>query len=132
MRLLTNIENYSINSGITNSFLSPNGGRQDLYINSSSTHLMECNNCKTKLGEDCKFCPECGEKNEPLKIEEDIGAQVIEKLKNLHHNLEARAKDDKEKLYPCPHCRKEFTIEQLKSKNKEESDSKKSHPLNAQ
>ena len=76
---------------------------------------MECLNCKTKLVECVKFCPQCGKKVEPLEIKKDIGEQVIEELERLFDTLSKKAKDEKEKKYPCPHCNKELTIEQLKS-----------------
>ena len=82
---------------------------------------MECEKCKTELEENCKFCSNCGEKIKALEIKKDIGAECIEKLKIILTTLDRKKKEENEKLYPCPFCNKEFTIQSLKSKlNKED------------
>jgi len=77
---------------------------------------MNCENCNSELKENSKFCSECGEKEKPLKIKEDIGEQNIAELEKLVAILESKKKEEKEKKYPCPHCNKEITIQALKSK----------------
>ena len=77
---------------------------------------MECKKCKAELKEDSRFCPSCGEKIKALEIKKDIGAEVIEKLEKLLAISEAKKKEENEKMYPCPYCNKEFTIQSLKSK----------------
>lgn len=83
--------------------------------------MMECTKCKHILEEDSKFCPDCGEKIKALEIKKDIGAEVIEKLKKLLTTIESKKKEENEKIYPCPFCNKEISLQLLKSKlNKEE------------
>ncbi len=86
---------------------------------------MECKKCKTEIKEGIKFCPECGKKHEPLEIKKDIGEQITEELEKLFDTLSKKAKDEKEKMYPCPHCNKKITIEQLKLNNEAKCGSKK-------
>ena len=76
---------------------------------------MECKNCKTELEENSKFCFNCGKKIEE-QIKEDIGERVIADMEKFLTILEAKKKAESEKLYPCPFCNKEITIQSLKSK----------------
>lgn len=77
---------------------------------------MECKKCKTKIEEDSRFCPNCGEKQKTLEIKKDIGRDVIEDLKKLIDTLDLKAKKENEKKYPCPFCNKEISVQTLKNK----------------
>ena len=89
---------------------------------------MECEKCKIKLEEDSKFCPNCGEKVKALDIKKDIGEEAIEKLKKLLAIINAKKKEENEKIYPCPFCNKEISLQLLKSKlNAKDTE----HPSNA-
>jgi len=77
---------------------------------------MECKKCKAELEKDSRFCPSCGEKIEKFEIKKDIGEEALTQLKELLRLVESKKKAEEEKLYPCPHCSKEITIQQLKSK----------------
>ena len=77
---------------------------------------MECAKCKTKLEEDSRFCPSCGEKQKALEIKEDIGEKVIAKLKNLLTTIKLKKKEENEKKYSCPFCNNEISLQLLKSK----------------
>ena len=88
---------------------------------------MECEKCKTKLEEDSRFCPNCSEKIKTLEIKKDIGEETIIKLKKLLELIEAKKKEENEKMYPCPHCNKKISIQMLKSKL---NSRKNEHPSN--
>ncbi len=77
---------------------------------------MECAKCKINLEEDSKFCPNCGEKIKTLEIKKDIGEETITKLKKLLELIESKKKEENEKIYPCPFCNKEISLQLLKSK----------------
>ena len=93
---------------------------------------MECTKCNSGIEGNPKFCPNCGEKQKTIEIKKDVGEQVIAKLEKLSVILESKKKEENEKLYPCPFCNKEITIQQLKSNKLKEAGIHKSHTLNAQ
>ena len=81
---------------------------------------MECAKCKKIIEKDSKFCHNYGEKIKTLEIKEDIGSKIIEEMEKLVDVLDKKAKDEKEKQYPCPHCNEKITIEQLKNNTRRE------------
>jgi len=78
---------------------------------------MECINCNSKITDKTsKFCPNCGEKVKVLEIKKDLGEQVIADMEKLLIILESKKKEENKKLYSCPFCNKELSLQLLKSK----------------